>query len=245
MLTCFQDTGGTWLIPMSILTFVFALRFPLASVRGMMTPSQMLAQGITQGIPLTGHGSTWVCLFALNPILSFFIAEYWNQWTIDEQLIARAFGYGFSAVAHLVVYVKGKYPEADIEPGVNGKRGNLTLAGWVHLFYFGEAVSILILIYAFTDGIPTNLLFALTYYMVGHIWVGNHFVNRINKPHWFPEDYAFTALDAWVPVFAVLVILCTAAWWNLRRDSKSRSNLELQPLYWMHWTASVPIIASR
>lgn len=231
MQTCFAGAHGTWLIPMAILTLVFALRFPLASARGMMTPRQMLAQGIKQGIPLTGHGSTWICLFALNPMLSLFIAEYWHQWTLDAHAVARILGYGFSTIAHLVVYVKGKYPEADIEPGVGGKSGKLTPCGWVHLLYFGEAVSTLVLIYAFTDGIPTNLLFAFTYYMSAHIWVGNHFVNRINKPHWFPEEYNFWALDAWIPVVLVLFILCSAAWWNLRRsEPSSRSSVPMFPL---------------
>jgi hypothetical protein len=214
-MTCFylQTSIGAWFLPMVVLTTLCALQFPLASRRGMLTPTQMQAQSIMQGIPLTGHGSTWTCLFALNPLLSIFVAEYWQQWSGHDLLVAFGSGYTCSFVAHLMVFVRGKYPEAHV------RNGKLEPAGWAHLVYFGLAVSLLVLIYVYTSGIPSTVLWTLTAYMVGHIWLGNHFVNRINKPAWFPHEYSFWALDAWIPVLFVLFLLAGSAYWNLtRRD---------------------------
>src|ERR1700735_5093364 len=137
MLVCLNDPNMavSWLISITVLSAWFALQFPFANADGMATPKQMMAphpkhkdgKAIKKGIPLTGHGSTFICLIALNPILSFFIANYRHEWMeapslmilgfgVNALLLAHFVGHGFSIVMHMS-YVKGKYPEAHMHDG--------------------------------------------------------------------------------------------------------------------------------
>lgn len=265
---CFEGSLGTAIIAYAILTAWFALRFPLASARGMMTVKQMTSPhyahpgggAIQTGIPLTEHGSTWTCLISLNAILAAFLGWHLTEWlanapvtfesvlgyhltfTVRNPLLwSHLGGYGLSAISHLA-FCKGKYPEADIDPARPGKRlGRLTPAGWIHVVYFGEAVSILIQIYLFTNAVPAIQLCLLTAYTVGHVWLGNHFKNRIDKPHWFPSEYKFGAPDAWIPVLFVLAILVYATYVNVRRDGRSTTTSLLHPNYPIAWVRMVPV----
>lgn len=201
---------SVWLFWFALAEAWFLLRFPLASARGMMTPAEMRAHD-SHGIPLTGHGSTWFVLFVLTPLLSLFISLYHPQWTSREILIAGGIGLLLSGGLHLS-YLFGKFPEADV------RNGSLEPAGWVHFVYMTWAIGVLVLVYAFTKDQSPALLCVLTTYMVAHIWVGNHFPNRINRPDWFPPlpDYPVWAMDAWAPVIATAVILGGLTWWNLK-----------------------------
>jgi|GEM_PF-3966879 hypothetical protein len=231
MLACLKDPNvfAASLISMVVLSAWFALQFPFANADGMMTPKQMMSphpkhkdgKAIPKGIPLTGHGSTFICMIALNPILSCFIANYWHEWMnfpsltilgfgVNALLLAHLFGHGFSILMHMS-YVKGPYPEAHMHDG------RLTLAGIVHMIYFGEAVTVLIMVYALTPDVPADALFLLTAYMSGHIWIGNHFINRINRPEWFPDDYRFGDINAWIPVLVIFGTLCAGTWFNMNR----------------------------
>lgn len=200
-----------WLLWFIIGEIVLAVRFPLASMAGMMTPTQMQKSGIPFGIPLTGHGSTWFVIFLLTPLLALFISEYSWQWTQRDWLIAASVGLVLSGLLHWS-YTMGKFPEADV------RDGQLEPAGWVHFVYMSWAIMTLVLVYGFTKHHSPALLCTLTVYMVGHIWVGNHFPNRIVRPQWFPPlpDYPFWAADAWAPVVVVAVVLGGFTWWNLR-----------------------------
>jgi hypothetical protein len=245
MLACLNDpnVAAASLLSMAVLSAWFALQFPFAKADGMMTPKQMMAphpkhkdgKAIEKGIPLTGHGSTFICMIALNPILSLFIANYWHAWvdapsltmfglSVNALLLAHFVGHGFSIVMHMS-YVKGKYPEAHMHDG------KLTPAGIVHMIYFGEAVTVLVLVYALTPDVPAAALFMLTAYMAGHIWIGNHFINRINQPAWFPDDYRFGDIHAWIPVLVIFATLCGGTWFNLNRRTVKG---------WVHELAGAP-----
>src|SRR6185312_7908823 len=217
MAACYDGSLGTAIMAWLVLTVWFGIRFPLASARGMLTVKQMQSphpkhrngEAINEGIALMEHGSTKTCLVALNAILATFVGWFLQQWLdrapvefalqsfgIDLLLptlfVSHVAGYAFSGVCHFV-WAGGKYPEADFEPKRDGERARLSPCGWVHFTYFGEATSLVIQIYLFTDGVPPPMLFLMTAYMTGHIWLGNHFWNRITKPEGFPAEYSFYA----------------------------------------------------
>ncbi len=67
----------------------------------MLTPETMTFwKRIPQGIPFTGHGSTWWVLFCLIPLIATLVALYADQWSWQRWLLAAVVGVIVSGGMH-------------------------------------------------------------------------------------------------------------------------------------------------
>jgi hypothetical protein len=177
---------------------------------GMLTPEQMRASGIAKGIPFTGHGSTWFVLVGLIPLMATLVSIYSPEWNREEILLASVGGLVGSVAMHAMYYF-APYPDF-----IAGNR-EFHLAGVAHLLFFAGAIAILILFYfatKHTSHSPALVLFT-TWYMIVHVFVGNHMVTRLSPPDWFPP-YPLWDVGAWGSVAGVAIILSSATWFALR-----------------------------
>ena len=201
MLLWFLTTGTG--LALWLLQALFAYR------DGMLTPSQMeWYNGIKQGIPFTGHGSTWWVLFCLIPLMATLVVMYAGQWSGQRWLLALVVGVIISGGMHYL-YTLVPYPDFMVT------NGRLNGAGWSHFVLFTGAIAILVLTYTSTTHTYAAIPVLTAVYMVWHVFVGNHMLKKMNPPHWFPP-YPLWDLVPWGSVVAVAVIFGGATMFALR-----------------------------
>ncbi|MEK7068652.1 MAG: hypothetical protein AAB964_02460, partial [Patescibacteria group bacterium] len=174
-----------------------------------LTPAQMLKKGVKQGITFTGHGSTWLVLFALIPLVAWMVSEYGVQWRREHILLAALAGSIASFVIH-ALYTMAPFPDYMVR-----EHFALTPAGWMHLVLFAAAITVFVLFFLATrHTAPGPVLFA-AWYITGHVFVGNHMVIKMDPPASFPS-YPLWETMPWLTVVAVGLIVGAASWSALR-----------------------------
>ena|SRR3989344_407984 len=195
-------TAGTGLA-LWLLQALFAYR------NGMLTPGTMMWWNRTpQGIPFTGHGSTWWVFFCLIPLIATLVALYADQWSWQRWLLASVVGVIVSGGMHYL-YTLAKYPDFM----VTDKK--LNAAGWSHFVLFTGAIAVLVLTYTNTTHTYAAAPVLTAVYMVWHVFVGNHMLKKMNPPDWFPP-YPLWDFVPWASVAAVAIIFGGATMFALR-----------------------------
>ena len=174
----------------------------------MLNPAQMVDNGIPQGIPFSGHGSTWWVLFCLIPLIATLVALYADQWSWQKWLLAAVVGVIISGGMHYL-YTLAKYPDYMVTDG------RLNAAGWSHFVLFAGAIAVLVLVYTSTKHTYAAVPVLTAVYMVWHVFVGNHMLKKMDPPDWFPPYPLWDAVP-WASVAAVAVILGGATIFALR-----------------------------
>ncbi len=194
----------------------------LAWIGNMLYPAQMKAAGIEQGITFFRHGSTWMVLFGLIPLMATLVALHAEEWTMDKMIELRAFGYqtkvyavGFALIIAILIsagmhylYTLVPYPDYMITDG------GLNAAGKTHFVLFTAAITILILTYIATENPNPALLLFTAWYMTAHVFAGNHMLEKMNPSADFPP-YPLWDAGPWGAVIAVALIFGTATWWRI------------------------------
>ncbi len=176
--------------------------------KGMLTPADMQESYIQQGIPFTGHGSTWWVLGCLIPIVATLVSLYASQWSGAQWFLAIAVGVIGSGMMHWL-YTQAPYPDFMVS------KGQLSAAGWAHFVLFAGVIAVLVLTYTSTTHVDKTKPIVTTVYMVWHVFVGNHMLTKTNPPDWFPP-YPFWDIGPWGTVLGVAVILGGATMFALR-----------------------------
>ena len=132
-----------WFVTASVGLVLWLLQGLFAYSGGMLTPSQMTWNRTPQGIPFTGHGSTWWVLFCLIPLIATLVALYAGQWSGQRWLLAVVVGVIISGGMHYL-YTLAPYPDFMVtDKKLNG-------AGWSHFVLFTGAIAVLVLTYTST-----------------------------------------------------------------------------------------------
>jgi hypothetical protein len=195
----------TWFTVAGIGLALWLLQALFAWCGKMLTPKQMQKYGIEQGVPFTGHGSTWFVLFGLIPLIATLYTLFAPEWTSQEWVLGGIFGFIISAGMHFV-YTKVPFPDYMV------KNGRLSWAGNTHFVLFTGAITVLALFFFATLNPPPALVLFTSWYMIGHVFVGNHMLTRMHPPSWFPP-YKFWDPGAWGPILAVVAIFSFGAWY--------------------------------
>ena len=197
-----------WFSTACIGLVLWLLQAVFANNNKMLTPVQMVGNGIPQGIPFSGHGSTWWVFFFLIPLIATLVALYADRWSWQRWLLAGVVGVIVSGGMHYL-YTLAKYPDYMVTDG------RLNAAGWSHFVLFAGAIAVLVLVYTSTKHTYAAVPMLTAVYMVWHVFVGNHMLRKMNPPDWFPP---YPLLDAvpWGSVAAVAVILGGATVFALR-----------------------------
>lgn len=203
-----EETVLLWGVTVDIGMFLFTLQAFFAYRGKMLTPVQMVESGVPQGIPFTGHGSTWWVLCCLIPLMATLVALYADQWSGMRWLLALVVGIIVSGGMHYL-YTLAPYPDFMVtDKKLNG-------AGWSHFALFTGAIAVLVLVFTSTTHTYAAIPVLTAMYMVWHVFVGNHMLRKMNPPDWFPP-YPLWDIVPWGSVAAVAIILGGATMFALR-----------------------------
>src|SRR3989338_581843 len=155
-----------WVITAEIGLILWLSQSTFAYRGKMLTPAQMVANGTLQGIPFSGHGSTWWVFFCLIPLIATLVALYADQWSWQRWLLAGVVGVIVSGVMHYL-YTLAKYPDYMVT------NGRLNAAGWSHFVLFAGAITILVLVFTSTTHTYAAVPIFTAVYVTWHVFVGN------------------------------------------------------------------------
>lgn len=174
----------------------------------MLTPAQMQAAGVKEGLPFSAHGGMWGDA-VLTLWLAFLVFAFGENWNLYTWGVAAVIGGATSAAMH-EQYRRGTIREAHV------KHNMLTTAGYLHFVYMWGAIAILVLFYLFTPNAASQVTWATTILLVVHVVVANHFVLGLLAPPWYPGR-PFKSLIGWATVLgnAALLVFVTWAKFNL------------------------------
>lgn len=197
-----------WVITAEIGLILWLSQSAFAYRGKMLTPAQMVANGTPQGIPFTGHGSTWWVLVCLIPLISTLVAMYADHWSWQRWLLAGIASVIISGGMHYL-YTLAPYPDFMVtDKKLNG-------AGWSHFVLFTGAIAVLVLTYTSTMHTYASVPVLTAVYMTWHVFVGNHMLKKMNPPDWFPP-YPLWDIVPWGSVGAVALIMFGATMFALR-----------------------------
>src|SRR5712671_781287 len=96
---------------------------------GFLTPSQMQAHGVAQGLPFVAHGAMWSDATLFAATMAIIMTLYATQWKAWHWASTLTFGLLISAGMHWGVYVNGQLSGAHVIDGM------VTSAGMIHFVY--------------------------------------------------------------------------------------------------------------
>lgn len=177
---------------------------------GFLTPAQMQAQSVSEGLPFVAHGAMWLDATIFAALMAAILARYVDQWTSWQWTVAVVVGFIASAALHWGVYVKASLP------GPHTRNGVLTPAGYVHLVYMAIAFAVLVLFYLCTRGLTSAALFWSSTILLLHVIVGTHLPLRlwIRATHasWFPSEPLVDATGCATIAGTVIALVALSVW---------------------------------
>jgi hypothetical protein len=180
---------------------------------GFLTPAQMQAHGVAQGLPFVAHGAMWSDATLFAGTMATVMTNYAKQWKVRHWAIALTVGVLASAGMHWGVYVNGLLPEAHVRDGA------VTSVGIIHFVYMGMGIAVVVLFYLFTDNPNATMIKWVSALLVLHTIVGTHAPLKLwatyTHPVWYP---AGNILDtpAIATVLGTTLALWLASFWALR-----------------------------
>jgi len=179
---------------------------------GFLTPAQMQAHGVTQGLPFIAHGGMWSDATVFAVVMATILHKYASQWPARQWGIALLIGTLMSAAMHWGVYIHGSLPEAHV------RYGAVTSAGLVHFLYMAASLAILILFYICTKNLTPMVLCCVSLFLLLHMIVGTHVVLKlwanIEHPTWYPAQ-PIVDITTTVTITTIALILLFASIWAL------------------------------
>jgi hypothetical protein len=162
--------AGAWGVIIGLLCYFLILGEGVcARADNFLTVTQMKDGGITNGIPLLGHGGILSDAILLTPMMIFVVRNYSNQWSGWSIICASVVSVIITAVMH-IMWVKG----AVLMPEALTHDGKLTEAGGFHAGYMMIALVIIVLFYFATESISREHIIAISVLLAIHLVVGTH-----------------------------------------------------------------------
>jgi hypothetical protein len=212
------------------LTFYLAFAVPVllqgytAWQDGFLTPSQLQANGIPEGVPFVAHGAMWSDATLLAGLMATIMVNYARQWTVRHWAIALALAIVVSAAMHWGLYIHGTLPEAHVRDGTT------TIAGWIHLAYMSLGLAVVLLFYVCTNRLNTAFVTFVSILLVIHTIIGVHIPLRIwarvAGPSWYAGQPIVDA-PAFCTVLGSIILVCAGQAFALRR--RRRNDFSLDP----------------
>ncbi len=185
--------------------FMVGLMALLANAAGMLTTSQMQAQGIKVGINFENHGSSWWLIAVLIVLAGMLVGLYADQWPADwarwKWKIALAAGI---TVGMHIAYTFAPFPDFMV-----ARKWVPSLVAYPHMVIMCGFITILLMTYLETPGIHSPVAAFAAMYTIWHVFVGNHMLQKANPPPGFPP-YEF-----WDPgpigIICLVAVIMTGA----------------------------------
>jgi len=203
----------TWLAYFAVFTLPVLLQGYIAWSDGFLTPAQMQAHGVAQGLPFVAHGAMWSDATLFAGTMATVMTNYARQWKARHWAISLAVGLVASAGMHWGVYVSGGLPEAHVRDGA------VTSVGIIHFVYMGTGIAVVVLFYLFTDKPNPTTVKWVSILLVLHTIVGTHALLKLwatyTHPVWYPAGNILDA-PAVATVLSTILALWLASRWALR-----------------------------
>jgi hypothetical protein len=189
----------------AIVAFVFleslvAVQALLAYRDHFLTVAQMRHQSIAQGLPFIWHFGMWGDALVVSGLAAYVVGRYLHQWRArTTMLFSLALGFA-SAAFFSWTYTLSGMPEAHVQSH------RLTAVGVEHFFYMGIALAVFIQFCFFTTNISTQLLGAVSFLLLVHVFVGTHMVlgilNIVYPQAWYPAQ-PLRSIPGWTIVVSL------------------------------------------
>lgn len=148
-----------------------------------LTVTQMRQKGFSRGLPWLWHGGMIGDIVLITPLCIVAIQSYGDQWNVVESAMTSVIC-GFVSYALHVWYDNGARKSGI--PESHTYLGKRTLSGWFHLFYMALALTVIVLLFVFTESVETGFLVWSTIILVTHMFFGTHCHLKIIRPSWYP-----------------------------------------------------------
>ena len=177
---------------------------------GMLTVRQMTQKHPqhSRGLPFIWHFGMWSDLFIITPVFGIIVAFYAEQWSSGEISLLLTVGIALSGVLHWF-YSTFPFPDSLVW------KGEMSLAGWLHLIYMGLAFGIIGLLFFCTEHLSAMFLVMVSGLLVVHVVIANHIVlGWLNYKYRYPWCHDFIRnRDPWISIIASCAILAGLTWW--------------------------------
>lgn len=174
-----------------------------ASVDSFLTVAQMRTRGLTNGIPLLGHGGIWSDALMLTPMLAIITYKYANQWSTKSILLMVIVSLVITRLM-CAIWIKSGYamPESLTHDGM------LTIAGWLHAVYMLGALAIILLFYFATSCLTSTPVIIVSLILAAHVVIASHIPLSLIGPDWY-NSRNYRDLSTWT---MVIMIWGTLTW---------------------------------
>lgn len=199
-----------------------------------LTASQMRAAGVSEGMPFIWHFGMWGDFFVVSPLASYLVGRHAHLWSIRRILFSFAIAFAASGFMHWT-YTLGSMPGAHVQ------NHQLTIAGWLHLFYMGLAICVFVMFLLFTPRVSTKVLAVASILLVVHVFAGTHMVlgifTTLSPQDWYPYR-PLRSPSGWLIAAGIGIVLL---WRNLKALSDSyggpRGVLQRLAQTYMYWVS--------
>ena len=167
----------------------------LAAWRGhTFSVSQMLALGVTKGIPYVGHIGMWNDLFTIHPLLAIYAGIYWNQqWQWLTQwwftpLVAASLAISWYANRMWVQDRNIITTFAGIAEDKIHSTGTMSSVAWIHVPHMAIIITIFVMMgLSITMGqVAWKFALGAAVLLLAHILMMQHPWLRELNPSWNP-----------------------------------------------------------
>lgn len=183
----------------------------MASRYGMLTATQMMRKYPgQQGVPYIWHLGLWSNLLFTTAWMAIITNKFSDDWSKASVVICLMVGLITSLGLHLLWGNQGQFPDSLVW------KGELSLAGRMHVVYAGTVVAMSLLFYFYSTPSPTFLIGSSIYISI-HMVVGNQLglgaLKRIFHFPWCPDFFGMSHL--WLNSGIICVIIWTVTVWKL------------------------------
>jgi hypothetical protein len=203
-----------WLLYFCSFVIPVILQGYLSWTNGFWTPGQMQERGTLVGLPFVAHTAMWSDATLFAALMSTIMVLYAPQWTFGQWMAALLVGFEASSAIHWSLYVRrSSFEQTHIRKGV------LTPAGLIHVFYMGLGIAICLLFYMCTKNLSAVAVTLVSALLVIHVIIGTLIPLKvwasIKRPAWYPQELSFDVQTIAI-IIGVAITVSIGSLWALR-----------------------------